>query len=269
MRLQRLIVGALAVCLIVASTSPAPAQPAAPAPATEAPRARIAIDETLAAPAALLTGPRPAGSVPLAARLSVTLDALRDAATIDAIDARATALLARDVSLWIAVESPTPAAADLDAWAASVNALVTRLRTRLAWLEIAFTSAGEPRLAAFALKRASVDLHSAAPAARLLAGGVPVGDTAWLDAVYGEDVATYLDGLAAPFKAGVAGRARRRLEARRRSDRCVERAARRRLDGRRRFRARPTGGRRCAGIVPGRAGAICAAAWPRSPASAT
>ena len=104
------------------------AQVAAPPAAAEPPRARIAIDETLAAPAALLTGRRPAGSVPLAARLSVTLDALRDAATIDAIDARATALLARDVSLWIAVESPTPAAADLDAWAASVNALVTRLR---------------------------------------------------------------------------------------------------------------------------------------------
>ena len=157
---------AIAIGCVIAS--PAGAQIAAP-PAGTAPRARIAIDETLAAPAALLTERRPPGSVPLAARLTVTLDALRDAATIEAIDARATALLARDVSLWIAVESPPPAAADLDAWAASVNALITRLRTRLGWLEIAFTTAGEPRLAAFALKRASVDLHSAAPAGQLLA----------------------------------------------------------------------------------------------------
>ena len=191
--------------------------------------------------------------MPLAARLSVTLDALRDAATIDAIDARATALLARDVSLWIAVESPTPAAADLDAWAASVNALITRLRTRLAWLEIAFTSAGEPRLAAFALKRASVDLHSAAPAARLLAGGSPVGDAAWLDRVYGEDVASYLDGLAAPSKAGV----KTALDAVAKHDPGASVA----------WTAPPivewqdvvdfelvrAGGRRCAGILPGRA----------------
>ncbi len=269
MRLQRLIVRALAACLVVASTSSSAAQPAAPAAATEAPRARIAIDETLAAPAALLTGPRPAGSVPLAARLSVTLDALRDAATIDAIDARATALLARDVSLWLAVESPTPAAADLDAWAASVNALVTRLRTRLAWLEIAFTSAGEPRLAAFALKRASVDLHSAAPAARLLAGGLPVGDAAWLDRVYGEDVASYLDGLAAAVQDGRQGRARCRREARSRSQRCLERHADRRMAGRRRLRAGSPGRRYCAGILPGRARCTCAAAWPRSQVSAT
>ncbi len=199
----RFHLGALLACIVVASP-PVAALPQAPgaAPAPDRPRARIAIEETLAAPVAFLTEARPADAVPLAARLTVALEALRDPATLDAIDARATTLLARDVSLWVAVESPTPAAADLEAWGTTVNALVSRLRTRLAWLEIVFADAGEPRLAAFALKRASVDLHSAAPGAQLLAGGRPVGDAAWLTAVYGQDVASYLDGLAWPSVLG-------------------------------------------------------------------
>ena len=200
MRRLRSLLGVLVVCLAGASARPAAAQ--AIAAAADRPAARIAIDETLAAPMPFLTEPRPADAVPIAARLTVSLEALRDPATVEAIDARATALLARDVRLWVAVESPTPAAADLDAWGAAVNALVSRLRTRLAWLEITFTTAGEPRLAAFALKRASVDLHSAAPAGQLLAGGGPVGDAGWRAAVYGEDVASYLDGLAWPSALG-------------------------------------------------------------------
>jgi hypothetical protein len=198
MPLSRSFTRAAWACVVLALSSPAFAQAPAAAPGAEPPRARIAIDETLVTPAALLTERRSAPGVPLAARLTVSIEALRDAATIDAIDTRATTLLARDVSLWIVVESPIPAAADLDAWSTSVNALVTRLRTRVAWLEIVFAGAGEPRLAAFALKRVSVDLHSAAPGARLLAGGIVTGDAAWLARVYAEEVASYLDGLAVP-----------------------------------------------------------------------
>jgi hypothetical protein len=188
--------------VVLALAAPAFAQAQPPTPGGAPPRARVAIEETLAAPVTFLTETRPADAVPLAARLTVRIEALRDAATLDAIDARATTLLARDVTMWIAVESPTPAAADLDAWGTTVNALVSRLRTRLAWLEITFADAGEPRLAAFALKRASVDLHSAAPAGQLLAGGRPVGDATWLAAVYAQDVASYLDGLAWPAAIG-------------------------------------------------------------------
>ena len=202
MRRFRFHLSALVACVALATASPADAQAPAAAPVTERPRARSAIDETLAAPVPFLTDVRSADAVPLAARLTVGLEALRTQATLDAIDARATTLLARDVTLWVAVESPTPAAADLEAWATTVNALISRLRTRLAWLEITFADAGEPRLAAFALKRASVDLHSAAPGAQLLAGGRPVGDAAWLSAVFGEDVASYLDGLAWPAVLG-------------------------------------------------------------------
>jgi hypothetical protein len=199
MRRLRSVLGVLVVCLAGAAASPAAAQPAGASPAADRPAARIAIDETLAAPMPFLTEPRPADAVPIAARLTVSLDALRDPATVDAIDARATTLLARDVRLWLAVETPTPAAADLDAWGTAVNALVSRLRPRLAWLEIAFTTAGEPRLAAFALKRASVDLHSAAPAARLLAGVTAPVDAAWLDRLYADDLPSYVDGLALPW----------------------------------------------------------------------
>lgn len=202
MRRFRFHLSALIASVAVASAAPAHAQAPGAPPVTERPRARIAIEETLAAPVPFLTDARSADAVPLAARLTVGLEALRDPATLDAIDARATTLLARDVTMWIAVESPTPAAAELDAWATTVNTLIGRLRTRLAWLEIAFADAGEPRLAAFALKRASVDLHGAAPSAQLLAGGRPVGDAAWLSAVFSEDVASYLDGLAWPSALG-------------------------------------------------------------------
>jgi hypothetical protein len=203
MRRFRFHLSALIACLAVASAMPAHAQAPVVPPATAGPRARLAIDESLTAPVAFLTDARPADAVPLAARLTLTLEGLRDPATLDALDARATALLARDVALWVAVESPIPAAADLEAWAGAVSTLIGRLRTRLAWLEIAFTDAGEPRLAAFALKRASVDLHSASPAGRLLAGGSLAGDATWLERIYAEDVASYLDGLAPPT-AGVA-----------------------------------------------------------------
>jgi hypothetical protein len=196
-RLSFLIRQAALACVAVAVAAvPATAQPAA------APAPRLAVDETLAAPAAFLTAPRSAEAVPLAARLTVGLDALRDATTLEAIDARATALMARDVRLWVAVETPTPAAPDLDSWGTLLSALVNRLGVRLAWLELTFTTAGDPRLAAFALKRASVDLHGAAPASQLLVGGRPVGDAPWLTALYGQEVASYLDGLAWPAVLG-------------------------------------------------------------------
>ena len=50
---------------------------------------------------------------------------------------------------------------------------MTRFGTRLGWLELRFTGPGDPRVAAFALKRAAVDLHAVAANARLLAGGPP------------------------------------------------------------------------------------------------
>ncbi len=130
----RSYLSALIATFAIASAVPARAQVPATGSVPERPRARVAIEETLAAPLPFLTEVRPADAVPLAARIAVSLEALRDPATLDGIDARATTLLARDVSLWVAVESPTPAAADLDAWSTTVNALIGRLRTRLAWL---------------------------------------------------------------------------------------------------------------------------------------
>ena len=152
---------------------------------------------------AFLTEARSATAVPVAARITVRLEALRDPATLDALDARATALLARDVALWIAVESAPPAAAELEAWNTAIGAVIDRLRSRIGWLEVTFTSVGEPRLAAFALKRRrwictrSHPRRGCSPAVR------PVGDAGWLERVYAEDVASYLDGLAAPNRAGV------------------------------------------------------------------
>jgi hypothetical protein len=194
-----LIAGAVVVLALASAAKPAFAQAPAPSAGAEPPRARLAIDETLDMPARFLTDARPANAVPVAARLSLRLETLRDPAALDAVDARATALLARDVALWIAIESAPPSAADLDAWSSTVAALIDRLRTRIGWLELTLAAPGEPRVVAFALKRAAVDLHAVAAHARLLVGGAPAGDAAWLERVYAEDVASYLDGIAAPM----------------------------------------------------------------------
>jgi hypothetical protein len=170
------------------------AQPAPPAPGTPA---RIAIDETLDAPVAFLTERRPASAVPLAARITVPFDRLGDAATLAALDARITALAANRVGVWLAVEGAPPAAEGLEAWSATLAAASSRFGSRLGWMELRFTTAGEPKLVAFAVKRASVDLHAVTADARLLAGGPAAGDAAWLERLFAEDVASYLDGLVA------------------------------------------------------------------------
>ena len=183
------------VLVVAASTA---AQPA-PSSSPSSPAARIAIDETIDAPAVVLTEKRAAANAPsLAARITTTLEALADAPTAALLDARIAGLSARGHAVWLAVETAPPTAESLEAWSAAVAAVSSRVGPRAGWLELTLTSPGEPRLVAFGLKRASVDLHAVAPAARLLAGGAAVGDAAWLERVYAEDVASYLDGLAAP-----------------------------------------------------------------------
>jgi hypothetical protein len=180
-----------------ASLAVAAASAAQPAPASPSPPARIAIDETLDAPIAFLTERRPASAVPLAARIAVPFERLGDAATLTALDARITALATNRVSVWLAVESAPPAAEGLEAWSATLAAVSSRFGSRLGWLEIRFMTPGEPKLVSFALKRASVELHAVSAEARLLAGGPAMSDAGWLDRLFAEDVASYLDGLAA------------------------------------------------------------------------
>ena len=163
-----------------------------------APPARIAFEETLDEPLALLTEPRPADAVPLAARIAVPHDALTDAAALGRLEARIAALAMRGVGVWLAIEGTPPTAETLEAWSGAVAAIAGRVGARVGWLELAFAGTGEPRLVAFALKRAAVDLHAGAPDARMLAGGAAAGDPAWLDRIFAEDVASYLDGLALP-----------------------------------------------------------------------
>ena len=182
--------------LITAASATAQSATSSPPPP---PTARIAIDETIDAPAVVLTGNRAgANAPPLAARINTTLEALADAPTAALLDARIAGLSARGHGVWLAVETPPPTAESLEAWSTAVAAISSRFGARAGWLELTFTSPGEARLVAFGLKRASVELHAVAPAARLLAGGPAVGDAAWLDRVYAEDVASYLDGLAVP-----------------------------------------------------------------------
>jgi len=140
--------------------APAFAQAPAPTSGGEPPRARVALEETLDAPIAFLAEPRAADALPVAARITIPHAALADESALARLDARATTLLARDVAVWLAVESAPPAAEALEAWSAAIAAVSNRLGTRLGWLELRFTAPGEPRVVAFALKRAAVDLHA-------------------------------------------------------------------------------------------------------------
>ena len=189
------VAGLVLVCAAVSAAQSAP--PSAPQP--PAPVARIAIDETVDAPAAVLTEKPASGyAVPLAARISTTLDALGHAETAAQLEERIKGLSARGYGVWLAVETAPPSAEGLEAWSAAVAAISSRFGPRIGWLELTFASPGEPRVVAFALKRASVDLHAGAASTKLLAGGAGAGDASWLERVYAEDVASYLDGVAVP-----------------------------------------------------------------------
>src|SRR5262245_52565249 len=89
---------------------------AQPAPAVSAAPARIAIDETLDVPSAVLTERRPASAVPLAARITVKHYQLSEAATLAALDARIGALARNRVAIWLVVEGVPPPAEGLGAW---------------------------------------------------------------------------------------------------------------------------------------------------------
>jgi hypothetical protein len=170
-----------------------------PAAAQDTPAAaRIAFEETLAEPLALLGEAGPANAVPLAARIVVPHATLAEADALARLEERIAALAARGTGVWLVIEGAPPTAETLDAWSSAIATTASRFGPRLGWFEVSFAAAGEPRLAAFALKRAAVDLHAGAPDARMLAGGGPTGDAAWLDRIYAEDVASYLDGLAVP-----------------------------------------------------------------------
>src|SRR5689334_6846918 len=109
---------AWAAGLVLVCAAASTAQSAAPPPA---PVARIAIDETIEAPAAVLTEKPATGyAVPLAARITTTLDALADAPTAAQLEERIKGLSARGYGVWLAVEMAPPSAEGLEAWSAAV-----------------------------------------------------------------------------------------------------------------------------------------------------
>jgi hypothetical protein len=169
------------------------AQPAT-APATTA---RLAFDEPLAG-APVVTAPLP---YPAAVRLTVELATLVDAAgaspVLDRLDARLRDHAARGTAVWMAISAPVPSVDALPAWVDAIRRLADRAGTRVSWYEVSFRDAGaDIRTTAFALKQAAVELRGLAPGIRVLASG-PAGTPAdWLERLYREDLASYLDGVA-------------------------------------------------------------------------
>jgi hypothetical protein len=190
---------------------------AAAQPPVATPLPRLGIDERLAADGVALPTldalPGRRAPFPLAVRVRVPLTEVVDGASpagLARVEARIAALAARGLTAWLAIEAPVPAAGDLPGWSASLRAIGGRVAAQLAWVELSFTGgSADPRLAAFALKQAAVELRATAPALKVLAGGDALADRTWLDRLYREDVAAYLDGVVLPAAGATADGARR------------------------------------------------------------
>ena len=197
----------LAFALVIAAAVPAAAQ--TPAAATTAPLWGVGFDDTLARPGGLAgVLARPPGppdkqwTHPIHVRLIVTRAELeREFSALDARLAAYRAVPGIDVYLDIRGQAPSPA--ELPAWTAFLRALVARTRATVRGYIVGVEDAAAPRAPAaayaFFLKTTAVELRATHADALVVLGGVGDADAAWLDALYDEDVAPYLDavGLAA------------------------------------------------------------------------
>ena len=168
------------------------------------------MDEPLAGAPRLAVTP----AFPTAVRIIIDVEPLLDdrrAATLDRLEGRLRAHEARSTPVWLVISSPG-AGRRSDGGLASGRAIArltgrhTRELVRIALLPQPDAS-GQPaprglsdhgdsvRVAAFALKRAAVELRAVSPAVRVMASGPPAPAT-WLEALYREEVGSYLDGIA-------------------------------------------------------------------------
>src|SRR5215208_6615440 len=118
------------LALVAPAYAQAPATTPPSAPGGQPPRARVALEETLDAPIAFVGEARAADALPVAARITLPHAALADERALARLDARTTTLLARDVAVWLAIESAPPTAEALEAWSAAIAALTNRFGTR-------------------------------------------------------------------------------------------------------------------------------------------
>jgi hypothetical protein len=182
----------------------AAAPPATPAPAPPPALHGLALDETLSGEAitaealnqALLRG----SDLPLYARIAVQRADFEgeEAHRFDRLDERLERYRLKGVPVLLVLADPLPSPDAAPPWAAVVRALADHCRGRIRAYQLAALGppAGSARDVGYVLKLAAVQLRSADPDAVFAIGPLGEGDVAWLQSLYGEDVAAYVDVVA-------------------------------------------------------------------------
>lgn len=187
----------------------APATPASPA----APAWRgVGAEETLASGPVLagaLDQAKIAAGVPMFVRLTVVPASVAGdrAEAWTALDERLSLYAARKVPVVLALGA-MPRTDQAEPWKALLRDLGARARGRVRAYEVSGGPGGAAAAdLAFVLKLTAVQLRAADPAVLIVAGGLEAKDTAWLESLYREDVAPYLDAVAVASPSGDAAAA--------------------------------------------------------------
>lgn len=165
----------------------------------------FAVDETLQGPAVLAEALRSAlvkgEDVPAFARIVVEraeLEPRPGELALEALDERIRGYAQSGVPVVLALRGPLPDAASTPGWRAFWRALAQRFPGRISAYELGELAGEPPAVAehAFAFKAAAVEIRSADADALLVHGPVRGKDAAWLETLFAEDVAAYLDAVA-------------------------------------------------------------------------
>lgn len=174
----------------------APAAAASPPPTLRG----VGVEESLDAGPVLapaLEPARTAAGVPLFVRLTVAPGEVagEGAPRWAALDERLSVYSALKVPVVLAL-GPLPATDQVESWKARLREIAGKARGRVRAYEFATrpgVAAGE---LAFVLKLTTVQVRAADADAKVVAGGLKAADTAWIESLYREDVAAYVDAVA-------------------------------------------------------------------------
>jgi hypothetical protein len=184
---------------------------AAPAGAADAPRPRVAIDESLDGPAVLAAAldqlPKQRAAFPVDARITVALGDLggaNGAALLAELDRRMTLYASRGASVWVVlqlgedVQRPT-SAAEVTARADLLRRISALAGGRVTTYEVRLpptVTAIQP--AAFAIKQIATEMRGGATTVRVAVGLGATQSVRVLPLLYREDLAPYVDGVVLP-----------------------------------------------------------------------
>jgi MucB/RseB N-terminal domain len=187
------------VLAVLASAGPASLAVAAPPPLRG-----FAIDEALAGEAvtaeALNQATLRATDAPVSARIVLEAADLAGEGVhrFDALDARFERYRLKGVPVLLSLAAPLPTPDAAEPWRQQVRALADRYRGRVKAYQ--FPAVGPPQVsareAAFVLRLGAVEIRAADPDALLAIGPLGASDRDWLEALYKEDAAPFVDAIA-------------------------------------------------------------------------